>query len=134
MLTHLPPHPVVPAEASHLTRGEGGRAEVRPPPPPQMGALVTRPHPALRMVALVASILEEMVATPMPPLLRMEVVGMLTHPARRMAAPAEVGPPSAVMAVTVAMQMRVRRQAGASATPTHPAPRMAAPAEMDFSA
>ena len=75
-----------------------------------------------------------MAATPTPPLLRMEAAGLLTHPAPRMAAPgepAQMGRASrVVMAELVAMQLRLRRPAGASATPTHPAPRTAAPAEM----
>ena len=46
-------------------------------------------------------------ATPTPPLPRMELAGMLAHPAPRMAAPAEMGATAAaVQAVMAAMQQQ----------------------------
>src|SRR5215831_11245491 len=72
----------------------------------------------------------ELVATPPPPPPPMEVAGMLAHPALPMGAPAEMGQfprPPADLAELVAMQLRWRRPAGASATSMHPAPRMAVP-------
>src|SRR5262249_28911889 len=95
MPTHLAPHLMVPAES---------------------------PYPAEA----------ELVATPPPPPPRTEVAGMLAHPALPTGVPAEVGQfprPSPDLAELVAMQLRWRRPAGASATSMHPAPRMAAPAE-----
>src|SRR5262249_50610712 len=96
MPTHLAPHLVVPAETAY--RAEAERVAKLPPAPP-----------------------------------RTEVAGMLVHQALPTGVPAEVGQfprPFPDLAELVAMQLRWRRPAGASATSMHPAPRMAAPAEM----